>query len=105
MDITISPRLLAAGAISRFVRRGDVVAVTLLESGAQMIELCVSENSPVARPPLAELDFPKEAIVGMLLRDGEAIIPHGNDVLEPGDNAVVFTVNTTVEKVENLFSD
>ncbi len=104
VDITISPRLLAAGAISRFVRRGDVVAVTLLESGAQMIELCVSEKSPVARRPLAELDFPKEAIVGMLLRNGEAIIPHGNDILEPGDDAVVFTVNTTVEKVENLFS-
>jgi trk system potassium uptake protein TrkA len=104
VDITISPRLLAAGAISRFVRRGDVVAVTLLESGAQMIELCVSEKSPVARRPLSELDFPKEAIVGMLLRNGEIIIPHGNDVLEPGDDVVVFTVNATLERVENLFS-
>lgn len=104
VDITISPRLLAAGAISRFVRRGDVVAVTLLESGAQMIELCVSEKSPVARRPLAELDFPKEAIVGMLLRNGETIIPHGSDVLEPGDDVVVFTVNATLERVENLFS-
>ena len=102
--ITISPRLLAAGAISRFVRRGDVVTVTLLESGAQMIELCVSEKSPVARRPLAELDFPKEAIVGMLLRNVETIIPHGSNVLEPGGDVVVFTVNATLERVENLFS-
>ena len=104
VDITISPRLLAAGAISRFVRRGDVVAVTLLESGAQMIELRVPEKSHVAGHPLSELNFPKEAIVGMMLRDGEAIIPHGNDVLEPGDDVVVFTTNTTLDKVENLFS-
>ena len=80
------------------------MAVTLLESGAQMIELRVSEKSPVAGRPLAKLDFPKEAIVGMLMRDGEAIIPHGNDVLEPGDDVVVFTVNATLERVENLFS-
>lgn len=104
VDITISPRLLAAGAISRFVRRGDVVAVTLLESGAQMIELRVPDKCPVAGHPLAELDFPKKAIVGMMLRDGEAIIPHGSDVLEAGDDVVVFTVNETLERVERLFS-
>jgi trk system potassium uptake protein TrkA len=104
VDITISPRLLAAGAISRFVRRGDVVAVTLLESGAQMIELRVPNKCPVAGHPLSELEFPKEAIVGMLLRDGEATIPHGSDVLQAGDDVVVFTINETLEKVENLFS-
>lgn len=104
VDITISPRLLAAGAISRFVRRGDVVAVTLLESGAQMIELRVPENCPVAGHPLSELNFPKEAIVGMVLRDGETIIPKGQDVLQPGDDVVVFTVNEIVDKVENLFA-
>ena len=80
------------------------MAVTLLESGAQMIELRVSNKSPVAGHPLSELDFPKEAIVGMLLRDGEATIPHGGDVLEPGDDVVVFTVNATLKKVEKRFS-
>lgn len=104
VDITISPRLLAAGAISRFVRRGDVVAVSLLESGAQMIELRVSDKCPVAGHPLEELDFPKEAIVGMVLRDEEIIIPRGQDALEPGDDVVVFTTNETVNKVENLFA-
>ena len=104
VDITISPRILAAGAISRFVRRGDVVAVSLLESGAQMIELRVPDKCAVAGHPLSELNFPKEAIVGMVLRDGETIIPKGQDILRSGDDVVVFTANTTVEKVENLFA-
>ncbi len=104
VDITISPRMLAAGAISRFVRKGDVVAVSLLESGAQMIELRVPDKCRVAGHPLSELNFPKEAIVGMVLRDGEIIIPKGQDALEPGDDVVIFTMNATVEKVEALFS-
>jgi trk system potassium uptake protein TrkA len=104
VDITISPRLLAAGAISRFVRKGDVVAVSLLESGAQMIELRVPDQCRVAGHPLSELNFPKEAIVGMVLRDGEIIIPKGQDVLEPGDDVVIFTMNATVDKVEDLFA-
>lgn len=104
VDITISGRLLAASVISQFVRKGDVMAVTLLESGAQMIELAVAEDSRVTGKSLAELDFPKEAIVGMILRDDETIIPHGSDVLQPGDDVVVFTTEAAMEKVERFFA-
>jgi trk system potassium uptake protein TrkA len=104
VDITISGRLLAASVISQFVRKVDVMAVTLLESGAQMIELAVAEDSRVTGHSLAELDFPKEAIVGMLLRDDETIIPHGSDVLQPGDDVVIFTTDAAVEKVERFFA-
>lgn len=104
VDITVSPRLLAAGAILRFVRRGEIVAVTLLESGAQMIELRVPEGCRVAERPLATVRFPKDAIVGAVLRGEEVIIPTGRDVLVPGDDAVVFTVGAAVDEVERLFA-
>lgn len=104
VDITVSPRLLAAGAILRFVRRGEISAVTLLESGAQMIELRVPESCRVAGRPLAEMGFPRGAIVGALLRGDEVIIPTGGDTLEAGDDAVVFTVGAAVDKVERIFA-
>lgn len=104
VDITISPRLLAAGAILRFVRRGEVAAVTLLESGAQMIDLYVPETSQVAGRPLSAVAFPKGAIVGAVLREGEFMVPTGKDVLSPGDEAVVFTVASAVDEVERLFA-
>jgi trk system potassium uptake protein TrkA len=80
------------------------MAVTLLESGAQMIELAVAEDSRVTGQTLADLEFPKEAIVGMVLRDGETIIPRGNDTLETGDDVVVFTTDAAVGKVESFFA-
>jgi trk system potassium uptake protein TrkA len=104
VDLTISPRVLAAEAILRFVRRGDVISVALLESGAEMIELRVPERCRVAGRPLSEVGFPQGAIVGALLRDGEVVIPTGNDVLRPGDDAVVFTVEDAVDEVERLFA-
>ena len=104
VDIAISPRLLAAGAVLRFVRRGEVVAVTLLESGAQMIELRVPPGCRAANRPLANVDFPEGAIVGATSRNGEVMIPTGRDVLKPGDKAVVFSVDTAVDKVEKLFA-
>lgn len=104
VDITVSPRLLAAGAILRFVRKGEVAAVTLLESGAQMIDLHVPNGCRVAGKPLSTLDFPEGAIVGAVSRDGEFIVPTGKDILEPGDEAVVFTVESAANEVEQLFA-
>lgn len=104
VDITISPRLLAAGAILRFVRRGEIAAVTLLESGAQMIDLYVPEKCQAANRPLASVDFPRGAIVGAVLREGEFVIPTGKDVLQAGDEVVVFTVGSAVDEVERLFA-
>src|SRR5215208_6142602 len=92
VDLTISPRILAAEAILRFVRK------------AEMIELRVPERCKVAGRPLSEVGFPEGAIVGALLRNGKVIIPTGKEVLRPGDDAVVFTIEDAVEEVENLFT-
>jgi trk system potassium uptake protein TrkA len=104
VDLTISPRMLAAEAILRFVRKGEVIDVALLESGAEMIELRVPEGCRVAGRPLAEVGFPEGAIVGALLRDGEIVIPTGKETLRPGDDAVVFTVEDSIDEVERLFA-
>ncbi len=104
VDLTISPRTLAAEAILRFVRKGDIVNVALLESGAEMIELRVPPGSRVAGRPLSEVGFPRGAIVGALLRDGNVVIPSGREMLRPGDDAVVFTVESAVDEVERLFA-
>jgi trk system potassium uptake protein TrkA len=102
--MTISPRMLAAEAILRFVRRGEIVDVALLESGAEMIELRVPPQCRVAGHPLSEVGFPEGAIVAALLRDGDVVIPTGREVLKPGDDAVVFTVEDAIEEVERLFA-
>lgn len=104
VDIAISPRLITAGAILRFVRKGEVVAVTLLESGAEMIELRVPGSCRITGRPLSRVGFPRGAIVGAVLRNGQVIIPTGDDVLREGDDAVVFTVESAVDEVERLFS-
>jgi trk system potassium uptake protein len=104
VDLTISPRMLVAEAILRFVRKGEIVDVALLESGAEMIELRVPERCRVAGRPLSEVGFPEGAIVGALLRDGDVVIPTGEEVLKPGDDAVVFTVEDAIEEVERLFA-
>ena len=79
-------------------------SITLLESGARMMEMRVPEGGRIVGRPLSESRFPKGAIVGMVVRGGETFIPGGKDVLEPGDDVVVFAVEAAAEQVERLFA-
>jgi trk system potassium uptake protein TrkA len=81
-----------------------VVAVTLLESGAEMMELKVPRGCRIAGRPLSKVGFPEGAIVGAILREGKVIIPSGREAMRPGDDAVVFTLPEAVGKVERLFA-
>ena len=40
------------------------------------------------------------ALIGAIVRDGEAVFPRGDDVLRSGDRAIVFTESRRVGEVE-----
>lgn len=104
IDVAVSPRLLTAGAILKFIRRGDIVSVSLLSGAkAEMIELIIPENSKITNKYLKDLAFPNGAIIGSICRKDEILIPTGNDYLLPGDRVIIFALPKAVSKVENFF--
>ena len=104
LDAAISPLLLSAGAILKFVRRGQVLSVSLLEKQqAEAIELMAAPGSRAVRNPLKDVGLPKGAIVGAILRNGKALVPDGNTQMEAGDRVVIVVLPGTVPEVEKLF--
>ncbi len=104
LNIVVSPRLSAANAILRHVRRGSVTRVaTLKESDAEVISFNVTPASPVIGRPLAEAQLPDGTIVATIVRDQQVIVPRGGDVLQAGDVAIVFALPDKVQRVTDLF--
>lgn len=104
IDAAVSPRLLAAATILRFVRRGVVHSVvTFSDSDAEAIELDVVAGSPVAGRRLMDVDLPKGSLVGGVVRNGTPILPRGNTILRAGDRIVVFTLPRQITTIENVF--
>jgi trk system potassium uptake protein TrkA len=105
IDVVINPRLATAGAILHLVRRGDILqAAKLGHSDAEALQYEVPAGAPVVGKPLMELDIPRMAILGAVVRGEEVRIPDGHTVLEPGDRVVVFTLPEAVGAVERLFA-
>lgn len=107
IDVPLSPRQVAANMILRFVRGGGKIVnvATLLGSNAEVIELKVPDLAKYRDLPLKNLDFPRGAIIGAVMRSGQVIIPSGDTKLQPKDNLVIFFSQEALQAVENLFGE
>ena len=75
----------------------------LAESEAEIIELEAALDSKACHKTLRELKFPKNALVGAILRDGNTQIPGGDTVIEPGDRVVIYALPDAIRSIEKLF--
>jgi trk system potassium uptake protein TrkA len=123
IDIAISPAQTTIGTLLARVRRGDCVAVHSLRRGAaEALELVAhgdARSSKVVGRKIEELDLPKGATIGAIVRrtakeaargdsngvwDYQVIMAHHDVMIEPDDHVIVFVVNKrNVPKVEKLF--
>ncbi|MFS4416331.1 Trk system potassium transporter TrkA [Maribacter sp. 2307ULW6-5] len=104
IDTLINKKLLAANNIFRHIRRGEVVALTRLNNlNAEILEFLVKKGSKVTGTKIRDLDFPKDATVGGVVRDGKGIIALGGFCIEEGDRVVVCCLPSEIKKVERMF--
>jgi trk system potassium uptake protein TrkA len=104
LESAVSPRLSAASALLRYVRRGSVQRVATLQANdAEVLSLAVTAGSPLVGRALTEIEFPAGAIVGAILRGNHVIVPTGRDTLRVGDGAIVFALPDAVKPVTQLF--
>ena len=105
IDTVVSPRLSAIRAILQFIRKGKVISVAPLKGeSAEVIEFEALETSDIVNKPLSELNFPKEAIVGAIVRGEEIIIPRGHNTIKPHDRLIIFALKGAIPKLEKLFT-
>ncbi|MDR4507871.1 MAG: Trk system potassium transporter TrkA [Candidatus Brocadiaceae bacterium] len=105
VDVVINPRLITVGSILQHIRRGQTLSVVKFqESEAEAMELVADEDSKIVGKLLREISFPKGAILGAIVRDGVMQMPTGDTMINPGENAIVFSLPNAIEKVQSLFS-
>ena len=104
IDTIINKKLATASYIIRFTMTADVVSTKCLTSvDAEVFEFQAKDGSPVTKKPIRRLNFPREAIVGGVIRDDEGIIAHGDMQIQPGDKVVVFALPDAFDGVDKMF--
>jgi trk system potassium uptake protein TrkA len=105
IDAVVSKNVETVNAIMRYIRRGNVIAVSLFEDiKAEAIELIPRADSYITKHPIKDLDLPEDMIIGALIRQSRIIIPKGDTRIMPEDKVVVFLKPNLIQKVEKYFN-
>ena len=105
IDTVINKKLATAGRIYKFTMSAEVETMKCLTgSDADVLEFVAKEDSKITKGNLRKIDFPKDAIVGGVIRDGIGFIAKGDTHVKADDRVVVFALPSAVKKLDNFFN-
>jgi trk system potassium uptake protein TrkA len=108
IDIAVSPQLVTIGSLLTHIRRGNMVRVHSLRSGAaeaiEAVALGDRRNSKVVGRSVEELDLPSGTSISAIVRKDDVIIAHHDTVIEEHDHVLLFVSDKKqIHAVERLF--
>jgi len=105
VDTIINKKLITASRIFRFTMADEVSSIKCLTgTEAEVMEFLVKPESRVTRGALKDIDFPKEAIIGGVIRGKNSFIAHGDTVIKPYDRVVVFALPAEINTIGKFFN-
>lgn len=108
IDIAVSPQTVTIGSLLTHIRRGSMVRVHSLRSGAaeaiEAIALGDRRNSKVVGRAVEEIDLPPSTTISAIVRGEDVIIAHHDTVIQEHDHVLLFVPDKAqIKAVERLF--
>ncbi|MEE9523290.1 MAG: Trk system potassium transporter TrkA [Thermodesulfovibrionales bacterium] len=103
IESVLSPRLITASSILRYVRMGEILSLTTVaEDMAEILEAGVKVGALIGGSRLKDAKIPKNSLVGAIIKGEEVLIPSGEDTIEEGDRIIVFVSRESIKDVEKI---
>jgi len=103
IDLIIHPETEIADRILRVVRLPGVSdVIDFAEGRVKLFGMNIDEKSWVAYKTVEDLDRagpPKNSLIALIFRGQQVIVPHGAEVLKPGDHVYIVTTADDLERV------
>jgi trk system potassium uptake protein TrkA len=103
IDAAISPRLVTADAMLRYLRCGQVLSIlTSTSTEAEILEMEALPRARIVGRPLHKVNLPEGIIIGAVARGDTITIPRGDTVIEAYDRVLVFALPKVVSRAARL---
>ena len=100
IDVSVNPRAVTAEEIVRFAHDPRTQQVAMFEGTRyEVLDIVTRPDSEYVGKRFRDMPI-RGALIGAIVRDGEAIFPRGDDMLEVGDRVILFTESQRAATVE-----
>jgi trk system potassium uptake protein TrkA len=104
VDVSVSTPQLLTALVEEAVSVGALVRLLQFQGGlAHLVEITLAEDSPADDTAIADLDFPRDAVVVAVVRADRLIVPRGDTTLQSGDEVLVLVAAEAEDAVHALF--
>ena len=104
VDAVINKKLITASRIFKFTLSDKVRFVRYMSgTDAEVLEYTVAPNALITKGALKDIAFPRNAIIGGVIRGSESFIAVGDTRIEPYDRIAVFALPEAVKEVDRFF--
>ena len=110
LESIISVRTVACNSILRTVRTRASRSVAsvermyrLMDGRAEALEFLAQAGDAYIHVPLKDLTVARDALVAVILREGQVRVPFGNDTIEVGDYVVVISQRAGLSSLSEVF--
>ena len=104
VDAIINKKLITAGRIYKFTLSSKVRFIKYMSgTNAEVLEYIVAPDTTITKKTLKDMNFPKNAIIGGIIRGNEAIIAVGDTQIQAYDRVAVFALPEAVKEVDRFF--
>jgi len=104
VDAIINKKLITAGRIYKFTLSNKVRFIKYMSgTNAEVLEYIVAPDTTITKHMLKDMNFPKNAIIGGIIRGNEAIIAVGDTQIQAYDRVAVFALPEAVKEVDRFF--
>ena len=104
IDLMLNPEVIAAHEIYRILMTPAALDVDDFAGGkVRLFEVKIRKESKYINIPLKKINLPEGVLAGLIFRDHQMIIPHGDDSLQVHDNAYFIGFPDAIEKFSTNF--
>jgi len=104
VDAVINKKLITASRIFKFTLSSKVRFIKYMSgTNAEVLEYIVAPETKITKAPLKDMNFPRNAIIGGVIRGNESYIAVGDTKIEAYDRVAVFALPDAVKEVDKFF--
>lgn len=104
IDMAVSPREATVNEVLKLTMGKGIQTLTTIEGErAEIIEYTASESSKIVGKPLNKVKFPRGALINMVVRGKDTIVPRGDFVIKNHDRVVIFSMASAISEIEKFF--
>lgn len=104
VDAVINKKLITAGRIFKFTLSNKVRFIKYMSgTNAEVLEYIVAPDTAITKNQLKDMNFPKNAIIGGIIRGNESFIAVGDSQIQAYDRVAVFALPEAVKEVDKFF--